>query len=93
MPIAIDSGPYNSPLSMIVNGNGAEVVPAEIVTVAGTVTRPGSLEVTSTTRSLDNAAGMVSVALTVPAPTVTSVGRTGVTGGRLATSNVLLSPV
>ena len=62
---------------MIVSGKGAEVAPAGIVTVAGTVTRLGSLEVTLTTRSLANAAGMVIVPLTVPWPTVALVGTRG----------------
>ena len=59
--ITIASGPYNSPLSMIVRGNGAEVSPAGIVTVAGAVTRLGSLEATLTARSLPSAAGMLTL--------------------------------
>ena len=67
------------------------MAPAEIVTVAGTVTRLGSLDVTLTTRSLGNAAGMVMVPLTTPCPTVALAGIVGVSRG-IKTLKVLLLP-
>ena len=56
-----------------------------MVTLAGTVTRLGSLEVTVTVRAPPKAVGIVSVPASVPTPSVASLGAMIVNGGSTLT--------
>lgn len=71
---------------MIVIGSTAEVWPARMVTLAGTVSRFVSLEARLTTRGLAKAVGMVTVPSTVPTPSVALAGTVTVKGGKTLTA-------
>ncbi len=86
------SGPFSNASSMIVTGTGAETCPAGMTTVAGTESRLGSLEARLTVRSLVKAFGILIAPATTPIPSRASVGTVTVTGGKLETLKVLLSP-
>ena len=66
---------------MIVTGNGAEVWPAGIVMVAGTVTRLVSLDVRLTTSRFPKPPGFQRP-VTTPSPSLASAWNVGLADGR-----------
>ena len=80
--------PSSKVLSMIVIGTEAEVSPAGMVAAAGTVALPVSPEARATERGAASAAGMLTVAATVPTPSVALAGSVNVNAGKVMTFEV-----
>src|SRR5947207_1953786 len=89
-PIVTGSAPSSRLLSRIETEIGTESCPAGITTLAGTVRRAGSLDVSVTVRSLAGGVATLTVPATLPAVSFAFAGTlTAMLGGRLSTYSPL----